>query len=119
MVWNHADGYTVRCAVMSRPEPPLPSMRCHVAACALLTAHCMWADDEVTDPSRLLGLLRARGLWYRPYRSDLTDPAYFGSVLTVDPGDGTRMQVSQLNGGFAVISYPVDAPVLEWEEMIF
>lgn len=117
MVWRNTEGITVRCALLNRPDPATTGLpRCNPAACALLTAHYMWSDDEPRPAMEILGRLRARGLWVYPYLSFGRKPLY-GSVLTVDPGDGTRMQTTQLPGGmFAVVSYPVASPLVEWTE---
>lgn len=117
MVWRNTEGITVRCALLNKPDPATAGMpRCNPAACALMTAHRMWSDDEPRPANEFFGRLRARGLWVYPYLSFGGKPLY-GSVLTVDPGDGTRMQATQLPGGmFAVVSYPVKAPVVEWTE---
>jgi len=117
MVWRNHEGTTVRCALLNSPHSAATGLpRCNPAACALITAHRMWTDEEPRSAVEFLGRLRARGLWVHRYRSWSTRPTY-GAVLTVDPGDGTRMQVSQLAGGmFVVVSYPVKAPLVEWAE---
>ena len=117
MVWRNNEGTTVRCALLNRPDPVAANLpRCNPAACALITAHRMWADDEPRPAAELFGKLRARGMWVYPYRSWGVRPQ-FGSVLTMEPGDGTRMQVSPQPGGmFVVVSYPVKAPLVDWTE---
>lgn len=117
MVWRNHENITVRCALLNRPDPGVIGVpRCNPAACALVTAHRMWADDEPRPANEIFGRLRARGLWVHPYRAR-NSRALYGSVLTVDPGDGTRMQASELPGGaFVVVSYPVKTPVVEWTE---
>lgn len=116
MVWRNTQGNTVRCALLNKQDldsDGLPS--CNPAVCALMTAHRMWADDEPQPPSAVIGNLRARGLWVHPYRSRC-ERALYGSVLTVDPGDGTRLQVSQLGSLYAVVAYTVGTPMIEWAE---
>jgi hypothetical protein len=117
MVWRNTEGITVRCALLNKPDPAVVGMSgCNPAACALMTAHRMWSDDEPRPVHEIFSRLRARGLWVHPYRS-WNSRALFGSVLTVDPGDGTRLQVSKMPGGmFIVVSYPVTAPLVEWTE---
>jgi hypothetical protein len=117
MVWRNTEGITVRCALLNKPDPESVGLtKCNPSVCALMTAHRMWTDDEPRPVTELMGRLRARGLWVHPYRS-WSGRALYGSVLTVDPGDGTRLQASQLPGGmFVVVSYPVTAPLVEWSE---
>lgn len=117
MVWRNTEGITVRCALLNTPDKTVTDLpRCSPAVCALMAAHRMWTDEKPCEPGEILVRLRARGLWVKPYFSGDDRPVY-GSVLTVDPGDGTRLQVSVMPGGlFAVVSYPISAPVVDWTE---
>lgn len=116
MVWRNTEGNTVRCALLNKQDldaSDLPA--CNPAVCALMTAHRMWADDEPRAPRVILRNLRARGMYVYPYRS-LYESALYGAVLTVDPGDGTRLQVSQLGDLYAVVSHTLGTPLVEWTE---